>query len=394
MQLHSRHRRLFGVLLFNFLVFGITVTIYGAIVPTAIREFHWSYLATGVVLAASSVGYFASSFASGFLVERLGAKRVVCLGLVLQAGGLALFGSVPGILFNLFSTFLVGLGQGGTEVVTNFCVVRIEKAGQSRLMNLMHASFPVGAISGPILVGWFLSAGIPWQFVFRGLSVLSVAIAIVMALTSFVSIGEAAEEDTRERDLGRLLGNPLLILLFLTIFLYVGSEIGVSSWISEYYVKVFDVSASAAAFMVSVFWAGVLVGRFGVFLLYQGYRQAEILFSISCLALASLLVSLLVPLRPAATAGFLVCGLGYSAVYPVVMAIVGNQFKRGQSVALGFVSTGGGVGSFLFPFIMAAIADAYGIRNGFWFYTVTTLAMALAAGGVLYLVRRAKAIGT
>ena len=59
------HRRLFGVLLFNFLVFGISVTIYGAIVPTVIREFEWSYLATGVVLAAASVGYFASSFISG-----------------------------------------------------------------------------------------------------------------------------------------------------------------------------------------------------------------------------------------------------------------------------------------------------------------------------------------
>jgi fucose permease len=179
----------------------------------------------------------------------------------------------------------------------------------------------------------------------------------------------------------------LLFFLFLTIFLYVGAEIGVSSWIAEYYVEVFGTPVSVGAYVISVFWLGILIGRLGMYLAYHGYRQAEILLVMSCVAVSSLAVSLLIGNATVAGVGFFVSGLGYSGVYPVVMAIVGEEFKRGQSVALGFVSMGGGIGSFSFPFIMAAIANTYGISTGFRFYATVTLAMAGAAGLVLWLVR-------
>jgi fucose permease len=382
-------RRLFIALLLNFIVFGVTVTMYGATVPKVIREFDWSYLATGVVLSASAVGYFLSSFLSGFLVQRFGPKKVVLLGLLLQAVGLSLFGSAAGVLFNLCATFLVGLGHGGTEVVTNVCVVRMESPGQSRLMNLMHAAFPVGAILGPILVGQLIAAGLVWQLTFRAIAVVTFGIALGFVFLSFGSVLGEKEEEEERRHLGfsRLIRNPLLFFLFLTIFLYVGAEIGVSSWIAEYYVEVFGPPVSVGAYVISVFWLGILIGRLGMYLAYHGYRQAEILLVMSCVAVSSLAVSLLIGNATVAGVGFFVSGLGYSGVYPVVMAIVGEEFKRGQSVALGFVSMGGGIGSFSFPFIMAAIANTYGISTGFRFYATVTLAMAGAAGLVLWLVR-------
>lgn len=380
-------RRLFTALLLNFAVFGITVTIFGATIPKIIRQFEWSYLITGMVLSSSAVGYFVSSFISGFLVPRFGPKRIVLLGLLLQSIGLAFFGALPNVVFNLCAIFLVGLGHGGTEVVSNFCVVRIEKAGQSRLMNLMHAAFPVGAILGPILVGWLIAAGQPWQTMFRVMAVLTLAIAGGLSLLSFKSLDVDKEGKSQHQKLSGLIHNPLLIFLFLTIFLYVGSEIGVSSWISEYYVKVFGSSATMGAFMVSIFWTGILIGRLSISLFYHGYRQAELLLGLSCLALISLILSLSMGRGTMAGLGFFISGLGYSAIYPVVMALVGEHFRRGQSVALGIVSTGGGIGSFSFPFIMAAIANSFGIQNGFWFYSVTTLGMAGAAAVVVWLVR-------
>jgi len=386
--LEREQRGLFSALLLNFIVFGFTVTIFGATVPTVIRQFDWSYLATGIVLSASAMGYFFSSFLSGFLIQRAGPKIVVVTGLVLQVVGLGLFGANGSVAFNIMATFLVGMGHGGTEVVTNFCVVRMERPGQSRLMNLMHAAFPVGAILGPVFVGWLVGTGQSWQLVFRSMSATTGLLAVGFSFLNFGTVDlEDEDGETRPR-LGNLLGHPLLIFLFLTIFLYVGSEIGVSSWISEYYVRVFGSSPASAAYMVSIFWGGILIGRLGTSLLYRGVRQAEILLALSCVAFGSLLLSLLAGNPTIAAAGFFVSGLGYSVIYPVDMAIVGERFKRGQSVALGFVSTGGGIGSFSFPFIMAAIADAFGIRNGFWFYVVTTLVMALSAGTVLWLVRK------
>ncbi len=65
---------------------------------------------------------------------------------------------------------------------------------------------------------------------------------------------------------------------------------------------------------------------------------------------------------------FFCAGLGYSAIYPLIMAIVGRHFKYNQGAAVGFAATGGGVGSFVFPFIMAAISNVLGIHKGFFFY--------------------------
>jgi len=379
------HQRLFFALLANFVVFGVTVTILGATVPKVIRQFGWSYLVTGAILSSTSVGYFLSTFASGFLIRRLDHKRVILLGLFLQAAGLAVFGAVPDVFVNLIAAVSLGIGQGATEVVTNSCVAEMERPGQSRLMSLMHAAFPLGAISGPLLIGWLISVGRSWQVLYRAMAGMSLLLAGGLYLVSFKTIGRVEREDDEHPPTIGLLRSPLLLFLFLTIFLYVGSEIGVSSWVSEYYVKVFGTSVSAGAYMVSVFWFGVLVGRLSVSLGYRGYRQAELLLFLSTVSLLSLLASLMLKAQVTAAFGFLMTGLGYSAIYPVIMAIVGENFKRGQSVAIGIVSTGGGLGSFSFPFIMAAIANSYGIRSGLWFYVATTLGIVIGAAIVLWL---------
>ncbi len=380
------------VLLFNFAIFGTSLTIIGAAVPKVIRQFEWSYLSTGVVISATSVGYFASSFVSGLLIHMFGAKRVIVLGLLIQTCGLAFFGVSPDVLVNLLAALLIGLGQGGTEVVTNFCVVRMEKPGQSRLMNLMHAAFPVGAILGPVLIGWLIATGRSWQQMFRAMSLACLAMAGGFSLFSFGDMNTEGEQREQAR-VPRLMRNPLLLFLFLTIFLYVGSEIGVSAWIGEYYVKVFGSSASMGAYMVSVFWLGILAGRLSVSIAYRGYRQAELLLSVCCLSALSLAAALSMGSPLTAGAGFLVCGLMFSAVYPVVMALTGQHFESAQSVAIGIVSTAGGVGSFASPFAMAAIANAYGIRTGFLFYIGTTVGMVASAIAVLYLVRQGERPG-
>lgn len=50
---------------------------------------------------------------------------------------------------------------------------------------------------------------------------------------------------------------------FFALFVYVGVELGISNWIAEYFVSVFK-APIRAPFMVSLFWAGLLMGRFGI----------------------------------------------------------------------------------------------------------------------------------
>jgi MFS family permease len=71
-------------------------------------------------------------------------------------------------------------------------------------------------------------------------------------------------------------------------------------------------------------------------------------------------------------------GLGCSIYYPTVMTLVGECFPLSQSQVVGFAATGGGIGSFVFPFLMSSIAQTWGIRAGFATYGVFAAGMTLA----------------
>ena len=373
--IEGRFRSLFVATLANFVIFGVTLTVIGATLPKIIRDFQWSYTATGVVASAGSVGYFVSTFLSGILIQRLSPKQVIVTGMVLQTLGLSLFAGRPTVLFNLPLSFLIGLGQGATEVVINFTVVRMDRTGKSGLMSFMHAAFSAGAIIGPFGVGMLIAAGSGWQMIYRVMALVSLLMAGTLSALPFSRLEQEVTESEDQPRVVELLRHPMLIVSFLILLLYVGTELGVSTWLAEYYVKVFNTSASVGAFMVSVFWMGLLIGRLGVSFGYRGYRQDKVLLILASTCTVALLFAVMMGGPWLAGVGFFISGLGFSAIYPLVIVLVGKYFWRGQGVAIGFVSTGGGIGAFAFPFFMAAISDRFGIRRGFSFYIALDVLM-------------------
>ena len=391
-HLAKETRLLYWALLSNFVLFGITLTIIGATIPKIIRTFNWSYTLTGIVLASGSVGYFSSSFLSGFLMKKIGSKRILVGGLFLEALGLLLFARHPSALFNLSLTFLLGVGQGGTETVTNINVIQMEKEGESRLMNLMHAAFCLGAIIGPFITGRLIATGL-WQVAYRFSSSACFLMGCAFLFLSFAHIRQEKLDTQGGFKTLKLLFNPLLVLFFLILFLYVGTELGTSVWVAEYYVEILGTSASIGASIVSLFWAGLLLGRLSISFWYKERSLSGLLIFLASLCTISLFGAISVKNPWFAGCGFFMAGLGYSAIYPVVMALVGQHFQHGQSVAVGFAGMGGGIGSFMFPFLMAFISDHFGLRRGFLFYAsvnVLMVALTIVVTIVEFLIRRKK----
>ena len=177
--------RLYFLLLAGFVMFGVIFTVAGAALPHIIRTFGWSYTVTGLVLAASSVGYFLSAFLNGFLVQRVSPKVIMVAGLVVGTACMSMFVRWPSPWLNLLLNLGIGLCQGAMELVTNLEVIHMEKKGQSRLMNLIHATFCAGAVVGPAGVGYILSVGIPLVAIFVAASALFALLALLFALTPF-----------------------------------------------------------------------------------------------------------------------------------------------------------------------------------------------------------------
>jgi fucose permease len=381
-------RRLYFLLLTCFALFGLIFTVAGAALPQIIRTFGWSYTVTGLVLAASSVGYFLSSFLSGILAQRIPPRLIMVMGLVLGALSMSLFVRWPSPWLNILLNFGIGLCQGAMEVVTDLEVIHMEQKGQSRLMNLIHASFCVGAIVGPSAVGYILNARIPLVSVFIASAVLSAVLAVFFAFTRFPRVRHEPKQAAHAGV--QVIRQPLILLMTAALLIYVGTEIGVSSWSSEYVVKVLGVSASTAAFAVALFWLGLLAGRLGISFGYRGKRQELLMLALSLISACALVAVLLVRSAAAVAVAVFVAGLGCSGFYPLGMSLLGKHFKSG--VAVGTAATGGAAGSIAFPFLMALISQSIGIRRGFWFYLGTNVVLVVLAAFLVRLVRRGRPV--
>lgn len=382
--IQARYRSLFLALFTVFTLFGMSMTIIGATLPKILADFHWNYLVAGVVLGAGAVAYFLAAFGAGYLVKHRGARQTIVLGLALEAVGFAFFASTSDPLANILLSALIGLGQGGIEIGVNWSTLRIDAENSGRPMNMMHGAFAVGAFLGPLAVGLLMKSGLDWTYVFRGMALVFVLLAVLMLAIPMSLTAHQAPEGAVKPE--RLSANPAYWLAFFGLFLYVGVELGVSNWVAEYFVAVFSYPTADSALLVSLFWIGLLAGRFGVPLFYRGSRQDIVLVGASALAaLAIVLLSVLGYTRDEGGMNHIgralvfVAGLGCSIYYPAVITLLGRCFPHAQSQAIGFAATGGGIGAFVFPFLMSAMAQRWGIRAGFATYGLFAVVMTAVA---------------
>ena len=105
------------------------------------------------------MGYLLSSLAGGPLLKRVSERLLVAIGLGITA---------------------VALGQGFSEVIANSLVIRLEKPGESRLVNLMHAFYCVGAVIGPLIVGVLAVLNFGFVNVFAIAGVVQALVAVLM----------------------------------------------------------------------------------------------------------------------------------------------------------------------------------------------------------------------
>ena len=378
-QLEKSHYSIFINLLAKAVFFGATFTIIGAVLPQIIRSFGWNYSEAGLVIMGGSIGYFSSTFASGFLLRIIRPRLLSGGGLILITVGLVCFGMSPSVYLNLTLSVIIGLAHGIIEVIINFCTIQIEKQGRSQLMNLLHAAFSVGAVIGPLLPAQLMNNDMPWQISYRILSLISILLIFWITLLPFHRIVPKQTAIKKTRPLPR--SNISIIIICSTILLlYVGAEVGLTSWISEYFVKVLNTSTSNSALFVSLFWVGVLSGRLIIAFTYKGTRPAIAIAGLACISTAGLIIALSTNTIIFSLLGFIITGFGFSSIYPLVMSLIGSSFvTEHQSLAIGYASTGGGIGAFVFPFIMANFSQQKGIEQGFMIFIGITITITIIA---------------
>jgi fucose permease len=153
-----------------------------------------------------------------------------------------------------------------------------------------------------------------------------------------------------------VLGRPLLLIIGLFLFLYIGCEVGVWNWLPRHLIAQGVPESQALNILSLGFALGLLLGRVGVSPILVRVPAITVTLVASA-AMAVTTFFMLQTVRPS-TAFVLVflAGLSMAPVFPTTVAIVGDAFPRMTSTAIGFVITCGWTGLAVSSRMIGAIA--------------------------------------
>ena len=362
------------------------------LLPSLIRsiehQFRQSDAAFGLLYFTASLVYACGAFSGGLLTERLGRRAVLCAGVLALGAGLGGEGIAPTWGALVAALVPASWGGGVIDAGVNALFLDLYRDARGGALNLLHVFFSLGALVSPFVVGQLVTAGIPWRMIFFGTGAWALPLAALLAVVGMPSgrherrTGETARGDAAEQSLLPFAG------LALSIGLYVAAEVAVSNWLVKLLVAV---PVATATQFLSVFWAGLALGRL------LSHRLAERIdyyaFTLGCIVLASLalLGAVFAPLLPLAEALFGLTGVFFGPIYPMIMALGGNIYPRRLAALSGGLAAAAVAGSIVYPPLMGVMAAHVGLRAGMAGAALLGIPMALALLGARAAARRATA---
>jgi FHS family L-fucose permease-like MFS transporter len=269
----------FSIMTVLFFMWGFMTVFNDILIPRFKEAFTLDYTHAMLVQFAffgayfiGSLTYFIISATTSDPIARLGYKNGVVIGLLISATGSALFWPAATMVsYNLFlaGLFIIGLGFAMLQIAANPYVTILgpERTASSRL-NLAQAFNSLGTTTGPLIGGalifqYFSRSGVSGADSVKVPYLTFCIVFLILAVIFFFIHLPHVGEGKIERGVGAL-KYPHVQLGVLAIFMYVGGEVSVGSTIISFLGQptVAGLSAVEASKYVSLFWGGMLIGRF------------------------------------------------------------------------------------------------------------------------------------
>ena len=323
----------------------------------------------GVLFMTIAGGTIISSFISGAVLKKFGTGMVTFISCLMTAGALFGFYMAPSIIWLFLFAIPLGLGAGAVDTGLNNYVATHYKAHH---MSWLHCSWGVGATMGPIIMAQFISTQNSWRSGYLAIAGMQFALVVILffALPLWRKVGENSkineknEQENPENSLDEtefdnkkaweISGIKLALLSFL---FYCGAEATVGLWGSSYLVNIKNISIDVAAKWVSMYYAGITIGRFitGFITLKMSNRKLIRLGQIIALVGA---VLLLLPFPSSwSLVGFIMVGLGLAPIFPCMLHETPARFgKKHSQTIMGYQMAVAYTGSTFLPPLLGFIA--------------------------------------
>jgi len=343
-------------------VFGIVMAILGAILPSLFERIGFGAGAAGNLFLTMNFAMLVTSLFFGPLVDRFGFKSLLAVSAFLVAGAFLLLSRATSYGLVLTAAVVLGIGGGGLNGGTNALTSDLHE-GEKRAsaLNVLGIFFGFGALSIPFLIGTLRDV-LGLDRILLLATGLALVPFVIYAVLRFPKAKQAQGFPLKEA--ASIARSPLLWLAAFILFFQSGNEFTVGGWISTYLEKTFEFGPGPAALVLAGYWAAVMAGRLVSSRLVRKVGNERLILGSAALALVAAALMAFAPSGAAAAAGAVAIGLGFAAIYPTTLAIVGGRFAAFTGTAFSIVISVGLVGGMLAPWLAGKIAEASSLRRG------------------------------
>ncbi|HET8984379.1 MAG TPA: MFS transporter [Trueperaceae bacterium] len=288
-----------------FLLCGGMASLYGPLFPELRQRFGVGVDEVGAVVSAHFLGSFTMIVLSSSMIKRWGYRTVILVGLITLMAGLAVLALAGQWWLVIAGAGIGGLGFGLLNVSINLVVARAFAADAAPALNLINAIFGGGAMLTPLMVAAFAPRFAP------PLVILISLCAVVLLLATRLVAPPPAPPVRGGAPVAWALVTGFIVLYFM----YVTSEVGVASWVTEYLTP--SVGLGWAAGATSIYWGAVTLGRILAVPVSARVKPGAMVIGSLTVALCALVAAHWIPVAPVA---FAVVGLGLAPVFPTGLA--------------------------------------------------------------------------
>lgn len=378
-----------------FFLWALGVNLNDVLIPHLKKVFDLNDFQSALIQVAFFGGYCFSALPAGRLLEKIGYKNGIAVGLVTCAAGALLFIPAAAIqvygLF-LFASFVMACGQGVLEVAANPYVTLLGPAESSeRRLNLAQSFNAVGAVVTPFIGAAFILSALEYSrekltamsstemaayrtavvstvrtpyLVIAGLFLVYAVVIFFSHLPEVGATDGTVKRESTGEELRDILHYKHLVKGVIAQFFYVGAQIGVGSFVirlAQHSIP--GMLQKDAAFYLKLHLIGFMIGRFSGSYIMKRVPAARLLSLFAVSTLICLLVVLLgsgvAPLWAVVLIGFF-----HSIMFPTIFALsvkqLGRYTKLGSSLLVASI-----IGGAIFPAIMGFISDHSNIRVAF-----------------------------
>ena len=385
----ASYRGALSILTTLFFIWGFITCLNDILIPHLKAVFTLSYTQAMLIQFCFFAAYFVMSVPSGYLVEKLGYKTGIVVGLLIAGLGCLLFYPAAGLhAYALFLAAFFVLASGITllQVAANPYVTVLGPAetASSRL-TLTQAFNSLGTTLAPYLGSLLiLSTAVKTSEEISRLSITELSayqaaeaaavqqpylfLAAMLLLMAAVFAGLKLPKITVESSVSAQVAGsawqyPHLVLGALAIFLYVGGEVAIGSFMVNFLgeAQVAGLPEQEAGKYVSLYWGGAMLGRFVGAAVMQKLRPASVLM-FNALAAVGLVLTAIFASGSLAMWSLLAVGLCNSIMFPTIFSLalggLGEHTGQGSGILCAAI-----VGGAIVPLLQGMLADQIGLQH-------------------------------